>query len=99
MQAPSCEDCTPEPEQSALNMSIVAQTELRPVGYSVLTRNQAQRNSPMTPYQKQLAQQAGTEMDSAKLETLVSELSRSLSSERLKLDSIKPFESKFDVLA
>jgi hypothetical protein len=53
----------------------------------------------MTSYQKQLAEQARTEMNSEKLEALVTELSRSLDSERrVNLDPADPFQSKFDVL-
>jgi hypothetical protein len=52
----------------------------------------------MTPYQNQIAIQASTETDSEKLQALITELSRSLDSERVKLDSIGPSQSNFDVL-
>jgi hypothetical protein len=53
----------------------------------------------VTPYQNQIAIQASTETDSEKLQALITELSRSLGGERVKLDSVDPFQSKFDVLA
>jgi hypothetical protein len=52
----------------------------------------------MTPYQNQIAMQASTETDSEKLQALITELSRSLDRECMKVDPVNPFQSKFDVL-